>query len=165
MAAFAAITNWSYVRLSVLQHGVGTSLTRDFRETVKARAERDPAFRAGLYAEAVQAFLDGDLATAKILLRDFINATVGFARLRRRIGVPEKSLMCMHHRCPGAPRGWTGAPRPEPYSRNGTTYGPSGITATAGSPCRAMLSATAASTDGISSTPVIRRSSASRPVV
>ena len=51
-------------------------LTRDFRETVKARADRDPEFRAGLYQEAVQAMLDGDFGTAKILLRDIINATV-----------------------------------------------------------------------------------------
>jgi DNA-binding phage protein len=70
-------------------------LTRDFRETVKARADRDPAFRAGLYQEAVQAMLDGDFGTAKILLRDVINATVGFARLGSHIAVPEKSLMRM----------------------------------------------------------------------
>src|ERR1700693_1195951 len=70
-------------------------LTRDFRETVKARADRDPEFRAGLYQEAVQAMLDGDCGTAKILLRDVINATVGFARLGSRINVPEKSLMRM----------------------------------------------------------------------
>jgi DNA-binding phage protein len=70
-------------------------LTRDFRETVKARADRDPAFRAGLYQEAVQCMVDGDLGTAKVLLRDFINATVGFAQLGSRIGVPEKSLMRM----------------------------------------------------------------------
>jgi DNA-binding phage protein len=70
-------------------------LTRDFRETVKARADRDPAFRAGLYQEAVQAMLDGDFGTAKVLLRDVINATVGFARLGSRVDVPEKSLMRM----------------------------------------------------------------------
>jgi DNA-binding phage protein len=70
-------------------------LTRDFRETVKARADRDPAFRAGLYQEAVQAMLDGDFGTAKILLRDVINATVGFAQLGKRVNVPEKSLMRM----------------------------------------------------------------------
>jgi DNA-binding phage protein len=80
-------------------------LTRDFRETVKARADRDPEFRAGLYQEAVQAMVDGDFGTAKILLRDFINATVGFAQLGRRIGVPEKSLMRMF--------GPTGNPRAE----------------------------------------------------
>jgi DNA-binding phage protein len=70
-------------------------LTRDFRQTVKARAERDPAFRAGLYQAAMQAMLDGEFGTAKVLLRDFINATVGFARLGDRIGIPEKSLMRM----------------------------------------------------------------------
>jgi len=70
-------------------------LTRDFRETVKARADRDPAFRAGLYEEAVQAILDGDFAVAKILLRDVINATMGFAQLSNRVDLPEKSLMRM----------------------------------------------------------------------
>ena len=70
-------------------------LTRDFRETVKARADRDPAFRAGLYQEAVQAMLDGDFGTAKILLRDVINATMGFVQLGHRTGMPEKSLMRM----------------------------------------------------------------------
>ena len=71
------------------------ALTRDFRETVQARAKVDPAFRAGLYQEAVQSMLDGDLATARILLRDFVNATVGFAALAARMGVHEKSLMRM----------------------------------------------------------------------
>jgi DNA-binding phage protein len=71
-------------------------LTRDFRDTVKARAERDPAFRAALFEEAVQAIADGDLPTARILLRDVINATVGFARLGVTLGVGEKSLMRMY---------------------------------------------------------------------
>jgi len=39
-------------------------LTRDFRETVKARADRDPTFRPGLYQEAAQAVMDGDFGTA-----------------------------------------------------------------------------------------------------
>lgn len=71
------------------------ALTRDFRLTVKARAEKDAAFRAALYREAVQAIVDGDLATGKALLRDFINATLGFAPLARRLALPEKSLMRM----------------------------------------------------------------------
>jgi DNA-binding phage protein len=70
-------------------------LTKDFRATVKARADRDPAFRAGLYQEAVQAMLDGDFATGRRLLRDFINATIGFPALARRLGVNDKSLMRM----------------------------------------------------------------------
>jgi hypothetical protein len=55
----------------------------------------DPASRAGLYQETVQAMLDGDFGTAKILLRDIVNATVGFARLGGRIDIPQKSLMRM----------------------------------------------------------------------
>ena len=70
-------------------------LTRDFRETVMARAKRDPAFRAGLYQEALQAVVEGDLPTARVLLRDFINATVGFAALADQTGLKDKSLMRM----------------------------------------------------------------------
>ena len=55
-------------------------LTRKFCETVKARAERDPEFRAGLYREAVQSMVDGDVGMANILLRDFVDANVGFAQ-------------------------------------------------------------------------------------
>lgn len=50
-------------------------LTRDFRETVKNRAERDTMFRNGLLAEALEAVVRGELDVAKILLRDYINAT------------------------------------------------------------------------------------------
>jgi len=54
------------------------ALTRDFRATVRARAERDPAFRVGLLEEALNALLDDDVETGKILLRDYVNATLGF---------------------------------------------------------------------------------------
>lgn len=70
-------------------------LTKNFRETVKARATRDPAFRAGLYQAAMEEILDGNYATASILLRDFVNATIGFKGLSERTGVPAKSLMRM----------------------------------------------------------------------
>ena len=63
-------------------------LTRDFRDTVKVRAERDSEFRTGLYQEAMQSMVDGDLGTANILLRDFIDAAVGFAQIGGGIGVP-----------------------------------------------------------------------------
>jgi DNA-binding phage protein len=69
--------------------------TRSFKETVKARAERDPTFRAALLAEAVQQMLAGDLDTGKAVLRDYINATVGFERLAHETGTPIKSLMRM----------------------------------------------------------------------
>jgi len=70
-------------------------LTRDFKETVKARAERDPAFREAMLTEAVEQLLAGELETGKAVLRDYINATVGFEELARATGTPPKSLMRM----------------------------------------------------------------------
>ena len=71
------------------------ALTKAFKDTVKARAERDPAFRLGLLQEAVEAFLEGDVATGKLLLRDYINATLGFEGLAEELGKSPKSLMRM----------------------------------------------------------------------
>ena len=42
-------------------------LTRDFDETVRARARRDPEFREGLLQEAVGALLDGEVEVGKAL--------------------------------------------------------------------------------------------------
>ncbi len=71
------------------------ALTRDFKETVRARAERDPDFRIGLLEEALDAFMNADLETGKILLRDYVNATVGFESLGRDLHKSPKSLMRM----------------------------------------------------------------------
>jgi hypothetical protein len=54
------------------------ALTRDFKETIRARALRDPEFRDALLVESVEALLSGDLETGKTLLRDYINAMIGF---------------------------------------------------------------------------------------
>jgi DNA-binding phage protein len=71
------------------------ALTREFKETVKARAERDAEFREALLSEAVEQLLAGELETGKAVLRDYINATVGFEKLARMTGTPPKSLMRM----------------------------------------------------------------------
>jgi hypothetical protein len=42
------------------QERLTMALTRDFRQTVRARAARDPAFRKALFQEAVQTLLQGD---------------------------------------------------------------------------------------------------------
>jgi len=70
-------------------------LTRDFKETVKARAERDAAFREALLTEAVEMLLAGEIETGKAILRDYINATIGFEKLAKKTGTPSKSLMRM----------------------------------------------------------------------
>lgn len=71
------------------------SLTRDFKETIKARADRDPEFRRALIEEATDCLLDNDFETAKAILRDYVNATVGFDQLAAAVGTPPKSLMRM----------------------------------------------------------------------
>lgn len=71
------------------------ALTRAFKETVLTRARRDPEFREGLLTEAVECFLGGDLTTGKIVLRDYINATIGFQHLARVTGKKDTSLMRM----------------------------------------------------------------------
>ena len=81
-------------------------LTTSFKQTVQARALRDPAFREALLTEGVEALLSGDLDTGKAVLRDYINATVGFERLADATGTPSKSLMRMF------------GPRGNPNARN-----------------------------------------------
>lgn len=71
------------------------ALTRDFKETIRARVKRDPGFRKALLREGVEHFLSGDVETGKIILRDFINATVGFAKLSDVTQCSAKSLMRM----------------------------------------------------------------------
>ncbi len=71
------------------------ALTRDFKETVLARARRDSEFRQGLLTEAAECFLAGDTDTGKILLRDYINATIGFQELSRLTNKKDTSLMRM----------------------------------------------------------------------
>jgi hypothetical protein len=70
-------------------------LTRDFKETVQARVQRDPAFRRALLIEGIESFLSGDVDTGKSILRDCINATVGFGELAKEMKRSPKSLMRM----------------------------------------------------------------------
>lgn len=71
------------------------ALTRSFKETVKARAAQDPVFRVALLEEALEAFVNADLETGKGLLRDYVNATLGFEELGARLHKSPKSLMRM----------------------------------------------------------------------
>ena len=63
-------------------------LTRDFKETIRDRVQRDPKFRKELLREGLEAMLSGEIAVAKTILRDYINATVGFSWTRRGHSYP-----------------------------------------------------------------------------
>lgn len=70
-------------------------LTHDFKETIRARVQRDSKFRQALLREAVETIINGDLATGKAVLRDYVNATIGFQSLEASTHIPAKSLMRM----------------------------------------------------------------------
>ena len=71
------------------------ALTKDFKETIQARAQRDSAFRKALLQEGIECLLAGDVDTGKAVLRDYINATIGFEELSEVFGKSSKSLMRM----------------------------------------------------------------------
>ncbi|HEX5412914.1 MAG TPA: transcriptional regulator [Terriglobia bacterium] len=71
------------------------ALTRDFKKTTMARVQRDQAFRRTLLREAIEAMLNGDVDAGKSVLRDYINATVGFGELAEATHRSPKSLMRM----------------------------------------------------------------------
>ena len=70
-------------------------LTRDFKETIQARIERDPDFREALLKEGVECLLLGDIDTGKAILRNYINATIGYQELGGLTEKSPKSLMRM----------------------------------------------------------------------
>ena len=75
-------------------------ITRKFRTTILKRAECDPEFRRQMLIEAVNELLSGDLEAGKAMLRDYINATITFQQLAKKLKKSDKSV----HRMLG-PRG------------------------------------------------------------
>ena len=71
------------------------ALTHSFKERVQKRVMTDKKFRKALLREAVETMLSGDVETGKAILRDYINATVGFEKLGSATGTSAKSLMRM----------------------------------------------------------------------
>jgi len=68
------------------------ALTRNFKQTVIERVERDPAFAKALLDEAATLFLQDEPKTARLILRDLVNATLGFEQLAALTDKPSKSL-------------------------------------------------------------------------
>lgn len=67
-------------------------LTVDAAETVQARIKSDPAFAEALLREATDMFLNGEAEAARLLLRDVVNATVGFEQIALATHRPSKSV-------------------------------------------------------------------------
>jgi DNA-binding phage protein len=71
------------------------ALTRSYKETLAARLKKDRGFREALLREAIEVLLSGEVDTGKAVLRDYINATIGFEKLSAKVKIPPKSLMRM----------------------------------------------------------------------
>lgn len=68
------------------------ALTRSYKHTINERTRQDPAFAQSLLDEAATLFLNGEPEVARIMLRDLVNATLGFETLSRETDKPSKSL-------------------------------------------------------------------------
>ena len=68
------------------------TITRDVTETVNERIKQDTEFAKALLDEAASLLLNGEPETARLILRDLINATIGFEELAQQTSLPSKSL-------------------------------------------------------------------------
>lgn len=68
------------------------TITRDVTETVNERIKQDTEFAKALLDEAASLLLNGEPETARLILRDLINATIGFEELAQQTYLPSKSL-------------------------------------------------------------------------
>ena len=73
----------------------GRILTLPYTDIVLARMKREPEFAAAVFREGVDALIGGELAVSKNMLRNYVNATIGFDKLAKKVKIPPKSLMRM----------------------------------------------------------------------
>ncbi len=68
------------------------ALTRDYNEIINDRLRNDPEFATALFDEAISLFLNGESDIARVVMRDLVNATIGFEKLAKEVNKPSKSL-------------------------------------------------------------------------
>jgi DNA-binding phage protein len=71
------------------------SMTREYKQTVLSRLQRDPKFARALYAEAINALLEGETTVGLSALRDLVHASITFKKLAQETGFGEKALRQM----------------------------------------------------------------------
>ena len=70
-------------------------LTRKFKATILEDMRRKPGFAKAMFVEGINSFLQNEFNVGKSIIRDYINATIGFEKLGKKVGLPPKSLMRM----------------------------------------------------------------------
>jgi DNA-binding phage protein len=68
------------------------ALTRDFKKSVTERMDREPEFAKALLDEAATLFLNNEPELARLILRDLVNATIGFEDLAHQTTKSSKNL-------------------------------------------------------------------------
>ena len=69
-------------------------LTKEFKQTIMSDLQ-DREYRAAYLAQAIEEMHRGEFAAGKRMIRNYINATMGFEALSKAVGSPAKSLMRM----------------------------------------------------------------------
>src|SRR5260370_586649 len=69
--------------------------TKSFKQLVQRHVSANPAFAEVLLREGVETMRSGDVDTGKVILRDYIKATVGFEKLGEATKTQPKSLIRM----------------------------------------------------------------------
>lgn len=67
--------------------------TLPFKDSLKAIADRDPDFANEILEDAIKALFTGETDEGRLLLRNYVHATIGFSELSRRTGKADKNLM------------------------------------------------------------------------
>ena len=70
-------------------------LTRDFKKTITKRSNKEPEFRHALLLNAINELLSGNLDIAKMLLRDYVNASPQFDAVAKEMKKNTKSIQRM----------------------------------------------------------------------
>ena len=60
-----------------------------------ARMKREPEFAVAILCEGINALLACEFNVGKHMVRDYVNATLGFDKLSKKTKIPLKSLMRM----------------------------------------------------------------------
>jgi hypothetical protein len=67
-------------------------LTRKFTDTIKANLRESKAFRRALLTEIINCIISGDVKTGLLVLREYINGTIGFIALGEALKISPKNL-------------------------------------------------------------------------
>lgn len=64
-----------------------------YKDSMKAMVARNPDIAAEMLEDAINALFAGNLDEGRLLLRQYVNATIGFGELAQRTGKTDKNLI------------------------------------------------------------------------